>query len=162
MNLPLISPFVAPLKHVFSTAMQLEVDTLAPVTVRSGNSSYDVAGMVTIKGEIEGSIAISLAKPTAERLVRLFTGRLITADHPDFVDALGELVSLVCAHARGRMENTPRVLTGHPQVALAPVSSLVRPRGVPCAVVLCASDCGPFALEVALTATQTAGAVRAA
>lgn len=161
MNLAIVTPFVDALKHVFESAMQLQVDTLAPVSVRSGTSSYDVAGLVTIKGEIEGSIAISLARPTAERIVRLFTGKAITADHPDFADAIGELVSLVCAHARGRMEHAPRVLTSHPQVAMAPVSSLVRPRGVPCAVILCASDCGPFALEVALTTADPAVSIAA-
>lgn len=146
----LITPFIASLQNVFSTMMQLPV-TVGEPTIKGGASpTYDVSGIIGMSGDAVGNVVLSFPMATAQRLVAIFTGTEMTADNPDFADAIGELTNMISGNAKGMFTGKKKVSISCPSVVLGAGHTIARPKDVPCIVIPATTDCGQLVLEIAI------------
>ncbi len=157
-----ITPFIASIQNVFSTMMQLPVTIGEPRLKESSGTSYDVSGIIGMSGDVVGSVVLSFPKATAQRLVTLFTGTEMTADNPDFPDAIGELANMVSGNAKGQFAGKKKVTISCPSVVIGPDHTVARPKDLPCIVFPCTTDCGEFVVEVAIAERPAAASTAAA
>ncbi len=144
-----ITPFIASIQNVFSTMLQLPVRIGDPAIKETPNTTFDVSGIIGMSGEVAGSVVLSFPKASAERIVSLFTGSTLTADNPDFADAIGELTNMISGNAKG-MFGKRKVSISCPSVIIGANHSVARPKDVPCVAIPCDTDCGNLVIEVAI------------
>lgn len=156
-----ITPFIASIQNVFSTMLQLPVNIGDPSVKENPATTYDVSGIIGMSGDVSGSVAVSFPKATAERVVSLFTGTTMTAEHPDFADAIGELTNMISGNAKG-MFGKKSVSISCPSVILGSNHIVARPKDVPCIAIPCSTDCGELVIEVAIQERGAAAASTAA
>jgi chemotaxis protein CheX len=145
-----ITPFITSIQNVFSTMMQLPVTIGEPRIKDTAATTYDVSGIIGMSGDVVGSVVLSFPKITAQRLVTLFTGTEMTAEHADFPDAIGELANMVSGNAKGQFAGKKKVTISCPSVVIGQNHSVARPKDLPCIVFPCSTDCGEFVVEVAI------------
>ncbi len=145
-----ITPFITSIQNVFSTMLQLPVTIGEPTIKESPATTFDVSGIIGMSGEVSGSIALSFPKATAERIVSLFTGSTMTADNPDFADAIGELTNMISGNAKGMFTGKKKVSISCPSVIIGQNHVVARPKDLPCIVIPCKTDCGDLTMEIAI------------
>ena len=149
MDPALITPFVKSVQNVFATMLQMPVEVEDPQIKQAKSTTYDVSAIIGMSGDCVGSVVLSFEQESALRIVALFTGIEVTVDSPDFADAVGELVNMISGGAKAMFEgrkasiSTPSVVLGSSHV----VSSQ---KDVPTIVLPCVTDCGRFAIEIAI------------
>lgn len=149
MNASYITPFITSIQNVFSTMLQLDVVIDDPVLKTDYSSPHDVSGIIGMSGEVMGSVALSFPSATATRIVALFTGTDLKLGDPDFGDAIGELVNMVCGGAKANFP-ARKVSISIPSVVVGSGHQIARSREVPCVIIPCKTDCGDLAIEVAI------------
>ncbi|MEM8835207.1 MAG: chemotaxis protein CheX [Planctomycetota bacterium] len=149
MDETIIAPFIKTTHHLFATMLQLEVRVGQPAQKEADAPSYDVSGIISIAGDVVGSIVLSFREETATRVVSLFTGSEVNELNDDLCDAIGELVNMVAGGAKAQLQgkncsiSTPSVIIGSNHV--------VHTGGdVVCVSIPCDCDCGEFAIELAV------------
>lgn len=144
-----ILPFIHSVQNVFETMVQLPIKVGAPTLKQAGQPSFDISGIISMTGDVDGTVVLSFPYATAERIVSLFTGMQLAHTHADFPDAIGELVNMVSGGAKAKFTgkhvsiSCPSVVVGHEHIVFGR-------KDVVCVVLPCASDCGDFAVEVLL------------
>lgn len=156
-----ITPFIASIQNVFSTMMQLPVTIGEPHLKSEGNLSYDVSGIIGMTGDVVGSVVVSFPSSTAVACVALFSGTKLAPDHPDFADAIGELVNMISGGAKGMFQGKKKVSISCPSVVMGRSHIVARQKDVPCIVIPCTTDCGELVIEVSIREAATAGAAGA-
>jgi chemotaxis protein CheX len=161
-----ITPFIAAVQNVFATMMQLQVTINDPTIKQSPLASYDVSGVIGLSGDAIGSVVLSMPYSTAARVVQLFTGTDIAINHPDFADAVGELINMISGNAKAGFPKGKNSIST-PTVIVGQQHTVAMPKDTPCIVIPCSCDCGEFAVEVAIKpkaaeAAQTASQPAAA
>lgn len=157
-----ITPFIASIKNVFSTMMQLEVRVEEPTLKELHTAKYDASAIIGLSGEVVGSVILSLPGDTAERVAGLFTGTEMSLQHPDFPDAIGELVNMIAGGAKAQFP-LKSVSISTPSVILGEHHSVLKQKEIQSIVIPCTTDCGELAIEVAVKAVEKqAGAPAAA
>lgn len=149
MDASYIKPFVASIQNVFATMMQLPVSLGTPHLKAKPAASADVTGIIGLSGDVVGTVALSFPDETALRVVALFAGQQFPNDSPDFADAIGELVNMVCGGAKAMFTNK-KVSISCPSVVIGAGHQVATPQDTPCVVIPCATDCGTLAIEVAI------------
>ncbi len=150
-----ITPFIASAQNVFSTMMQLDLTPGTPTIKESRGMRHEVSGIITMGGDVIGSVVLTLSEQTALRMVALFTGDEIGVDDPDFADVIGELLNMICGGAKALFPGEIVVLS-IPSVVTGTGHAVSQPKDVPCVVIPFASDCGELAIEVCIRAEITA------
>lgn len=156
-----IKPFIASIQNVFSTMMQLPVTVQAPKIKDDPSMTYDVSGIIGLSGDVVGSVVLSFPKDTAERIVSLLTGSPMTADSPDFADAIGEIVNMVSGGAKASFTGK-KVSISCPSVVVGAGHKVAKQTDAPTIVIPCATDCGEVAIEVTIQAADAAIKAKAA
>jgi chemotaxis protein CheX len=156
-----IKPFIASIQNVFSTMMQLPVTVQAPKIKDDPGMTYDVSGIIGLSGDVVGSIVLSFPKDTAERIVSLLTGSPMTAESPDFADAIGEIVNMVSGGAKANFAGK-KVSISCPSVVVGTGHKVAKQHDAPTIVIPCATDCGEVAIEVTIQAADAAVKAKAA
>lgn len=156
-----IKPFIASIQNVFSTMMQLPVTVLPPKIKDNPGMTYDVSGIIGLSGDVVGSVVLSFPKDTAERIVSLLTGSPMTADSPDFADAIGEIVNMVSGGAKASFTGK-KVSISCPSVVVGTGHKVAKQTDAPTIVIPCATDCGEVAIEVTIQAADAAVKAKAA
>lgn len=144
-----ITAFVNAAQGVFQTMLQLPVEIGTPQYKQSEQSGYDVSGIIGMSGGVEGAVILSFPTTTAERVVSLFTGETISCEHEDFADAVGELVNMISGSAKAQFDGEP-VNISCPSVVMGHDHIVIGRKDAVRIVIPCSSDCGQFALEVAI------------
>lgn len=144
-----IKPFISSVQNVFSMMLQLQVTIKDPVLRTGSQSTYDVSGIIGLTGDVVGNVVLSFPVDSAERMVALFTGESIAADHEDFTDAIGELVNMVSGNAKADFEDR-EVSISCPSVVVGADHHIGRPKEIPCVAIPCESDCGDFVVEICI------------
>lgn len=152
-----ITPFIGSIQNVFSTMLQMPVTVLEPKIKQGNHATYDVSGIITMSGDVTGTIVLSFPSDTAERLVTLFVGMEMPKDSPDFVDAVGELVNMVSGNAKASFEGL-NVAISCPSVIIGEHHAVATSTDAPCVVIPCETDCGEVAIEIAIRETTAGGA----
>jgi len=150
-----IIPFVKSVQNVFETMLQMPVQTGQPTLKTSPAPGYDVSGIIGMVGDVEGAVVLSFPTATAERVVSIFTGMSIDVKHEDFADAVGELVNMISGGAKAQFTGKS-VSISCPSVIIGGDHTVFGRKDLVCISIPCTSDCGEFAVEVALRANDLA------
>ncbi|HEX3356000.1 MAG TPA: chemotaxis protein CheX [Tepidisphaeraceae bacterium] len=152
LNPKLIVPFVNSVRNVFTTMVGV-VTTVERPTYKSGPAvSYDVSAIIGFSGQVIGSVVVSFQMDAALKLVKAFAGVDLTADSPDFADAIGELANMIAGNAKKDLGATASITC--PSVVLGANHVIARLRGVPCVIIPCKTPVGDFAVEVNMKQTD--------
>lgn len=154
-----ITPFIKSVQNVFNMMLQLDVTVEDPHLKTDAKSTYDVSGIIGLSGDVVGSAVLSFPTDAAERIVALFTGEQISVDHPDFADAIGELINMVTGNAKADFAGR-NVSISCPNVVRGKDHTIARPREIPTVLIPCTTDCGELMLEISLQ-DATSGAAGA-
>lgn len=150
MDAGLITPFAQSIQNVFSMMLQLPVTAADPV-VRTGDSpAHGVSGIIGMSGDVTGSVALSLRTETALAIVELFCGERLDPADPDFADAIGELVNMICGGAKAMFGETRSVSISCPSVIVGEGHGVAMPSDIPCIAIPCSTEFGEFVIEVAI------------
>ena len=162
MNPSYITPFVASIKNVFSTMLQLDVTVLEPKLKEAPDPTHDVSGIIAMSGEVEGNITLSFNTEAASAIVALFCGEKLEPGTPDFVDAVGELVNMVSGGAKAKFPQGGGVSISCPSVIIGSSHTVSNRSDTPCVIIPCSTDCGELTIEVALREAKENNASAAA
>jgi chemotaxis protein CheX len=157
-----IVSFVGAIKNVFSTMLNTEVTFSKPHMKSPGTACSGVSGIIAFTGTVSGSIVVSLPVEVAAKLVKQFAGLELPPDHPDFADAVGELVNMIAGGAKAnfKMEG---VAISCPSVVVGKDHQVFHRKDEPIIVIPCLTALGQFGTEISLrTEANTAAAVRTA
>ncbi|MEQ8845635.1 MAG: chemotaxis protein CheX [Phycisphaerales bacterium] len=149
MDPALITPFIKSVQNVFATMLQLPVDVEEPTIKQGKSTTYDVSAIIGMSGDCVGSVVLSFEQESALRIVSLFTGTEVTADSPDFADAVGELVNMISGGAKALFVGRKASIST-PSVVLGPSHVVSSQKDMPVIVLPCVTDCGRFAIEIAI------------
>ncbi|MEO0511314.1 MAG: chemotaxis protein CheX [Planctomycetota bacterium] len=144
-----ISPFIESVQNVFSTMLQLPVVVGEPRLKTDPKASYDITGIIGLSGDVSGAVALSFPRTTAERIVAIFCGMEISADHADFPDAVGELVNMISGGAKANFPNR-NVSISCPSVIIGEGHRVMNQSETPAAILPFETDCGVMAVEIAV------------
>ena len=145
-NPKLIVPFIASVKSVLKTMLNIELE-LGKIGLKTTPApSYDVSAIVGFSGQIIGSVVVSFQKGAAEKLASAFAGSSMKAADPDFADAIGELGNMIAGGAKTNLGLVANITV--PNVVIGSGHVIARLRDVPCVVVPCKTPAGDFAVEI--------------
>ena len=148
----LVEPFADAVREVLRTMTGIDPVVGPPHVKRNAAAADGVCGIILFYGQVTGSVVLRFSTAAAEGLVEAFTGMKLRCDHPDFVDAVGELANMVAGNAKQRLNRRASIST--PRVAFGGYS--VPSGDVPCLVIPCGCPHGVFAVEVSLKANAKA------
>lgn len=149
MDVRFINPFLQSVKHVFATMLQTEVMVSKPVIKSVDEHTADVSAVIGLSGDAVGAVVLSFPMSTATKIATKFAGVELSVHHPDFCDALGELVNMVAGHAKSKFEglsasiSLPSVVIGHEHV-------VNHTRQAPRIALPCDSILGRFCVEIVI------------
>ena len=107
-------------------------------------------GVVSLSGDLEGVIQLTLPIDVAERMATLFVGAAIDRDNPDFTDAIGELVNIVGGGTKAEL--SPKAASmSVPTVILGDPDDVSHEPSLTFETIDFVSDCGTFRAQAALT-----------
>lgn len=150
-----ITPFVASIQNVFSTMLQLPVTINAPSIKRGASPTHDVSGIIGMSGDVVGFVTLSFPMDTAKAVVALFAGEAVDPGRPDFADAIGELVNMVCGGAKAGFKDKA-VSISCPSVVIGNNHTLATQTDLTCVCIPCSTDCGEVVIEVAIRPADAA------
>lgn len=157
MDASYITPFIKSIQNVFSTMLQLPVTIGKPHLKEGASPTHDVSGIIGMSGDVVGVIALSFPEDTASAVVSLFVGEQIDSTSPDFADAVGELVNMVCGGAKAEFKSSD-VRISVPSVICGKDHVLSKQSGVPCVCIPCQTDCGSLVIEIAIRLAESTSA----
>ncbi len=144
-----IIPFIKSVQNVFETMLQLPVQIGQPEIKHPGDSGHDVSAIIGMSGDVDGSVVLSFPTATAVRIVSLFTGTELEANHEDFADAVGELVNMISGGAKAQFPGK-NVSISCPSVVVGQSHQVYGRKDVVAICIPCDSDCGQFNVEVSI------------
>ncbi|MDX2115032.1 MAG: chemotaxis protein CheX [Planctomycetota bacterium] len=147
MDSTLILPFIKSTQNIFGTMFQMEVSCGAPEVKRSEHPSHDVSAIISMSGDIEGSVVLSFPMDTARRAVAVFTGSDGPMSDEDLSDAVGELVNMIAGGAKAQFQGR-NVAISCPSVVIGPSHAVFGAKDIVRVVIPCSCDCGDFNVEV--------------
>lgn len=160
MNSDHIAAIIKSMTTVSSTMLDLSVTLGAPALRESPNSEHDVSAIIGLSGDCVGTIALSFPTATALAMVERFTGAPVTADDPDFTDAVGEIANMVTGSAKASFVGYD-VSISCPSVIVGPGHRISQQSELPAVEIPVESECGTFVILVAYR-TAKANEMRAA
>lgn len=140
---------VSAIRNVFTTMLKTEVTFGKPHIKQVGAPSNGVSGIIGFTGAVRGSIIVCFPLDVASTLMHRFAGAELPPDHPDFADAIGELVNMVAGGTKTQI-NQPDVAIGCPSVIIGKEHQVFQRKDEAVAVVPCTCSAGVFTVEVAL------------
>ncbi len=149
--------FVRSVQNVFQTMLQMHVDVGKPALKQERQPAYDVSGIIGMSGDVEGTVVLSFPTATAERITSVFTGMELDRAHEDFADAVGELVNMVSGGAKAQLQQ--QINMSCPSVVVGSDHVVFGRKDTACIVIPCSSECGEFAVEVAIRQVAAPAAV---
>jgi len=152
MDVRYINPFLAAVKDVFETMIEVSFSVGKPCLKKDGIPSYEVSSIIGISGEVTGSVVINLSEKTALQLASALLGEELSELDEDCVDAIGEIANMVAGSAKNGfpVANTslsvPTVVIGKHEVNY--------PSSIPIISIPCETSEGEFGVDIALKVTH--------
>lgn len=150
MDASTITPYIDSTRDVFRTMLGLPVSCGCPVLVRKvGAGDADVSGIIGMSGDVRGTVVLAFPMATAIGVVSRFAACSPDPESDDFADAVGELVNMISGAAKAKFDgrivsiSCPSVILGRGH-RIQQMSDSIAVR------IPCESECGPFAVEVAI------------
>lgn len=155
MDVRYVNPFIAAIKHVFKTMLEIDVFVGRPCIKDSDAALSDVSAIIGLSGKATGSIAMCFSQNTAVRLGSRFAKTQLSAyDMVPLADALGELTNIVAGQAKAHLPNVP-VTISLPRVIVGADHRLVESVVSPVLLLPCDSSLGRFSVEVMMQVQKT-------
>lgn len=149
MDQSFIIPFIKATTNVFETMFQSPVSMGKP-EIRRDETPFDVSGIITFSGDVEGGVNLCFPTATAHRLVSLFTGMdMSDASSDDLCDAVGEIVNMIAGGAKAQFSGK-QVSISTPTVVIGAAHSVYGKRDAVTVFIPCECDCGEFGVEIVL------------
>lgn len=149
MDVRYINPFITAIKNVFSTMVHTQVTIAKPLLRPRDICSADVSGVIGLSGDVTGAVVLSFPEDVACAVASKFAGLELSIDHPDFVDAIGELANMVAGNAKKDF-NGINVSISLPSVICGAGHVVSQSGATPQLIIPCKTDIGSFYVEVAL------------
>src|SRR5262245_34293458 len=111
MNVEYINPFISSTVKVFSTMLGVELTRGQIYAKSASNPECEVSGIVGLSGKAQGTIVLSLTRPTAIAVTEKLLGERPPEINADVVDAVGELANMVVGAAKAQLEKFELSLT---------------------------------------------------
>lgn len=148
MDVRYINPFLAAVKDVFETMIDVSFSVGKPCLKKDGIPAHEVSSIIGISGEVTGSVVINLSEKTALQLASALLGEQLSRLDEDCVDAIGEIANMVAGSAKNGfpVANTslsvPTVVIGKHEVNY--------PSSIPIISIPCETSEGKFGVDIAL------------
>jgi len=151
MDVRYINPFLAAVKDVFETMIEVSFSVGKPCLKKDSIPLHEVSSIIGISGEVTGSVVINLSERTALQLASALIGEQLLELDEDCVDAIGEIANMVAGSAKNGfpVQNTslsvPTVVIGKHKVNY--------PSAIPIISIPCETSEGQFGVDIALKET---------
>jgi chemotaxis protein CheX len=104
MEVKFVNPFIAAVRMVFKTMLNIELVLGAPGLKELKTTSGDVTGIMSMMGDKKGTLALSFREKGALFVFNSLMGEEASSISPEVVDAIGELTNIVSGQVRKEFE----------------------------------------------------------
>ena len=140
-----VNPFLKSTVETFKTMVGLAATPGKPYLFESG--STDISGVITITGDIHGTVAIAYPRGTALKISSKFLGEDINELNSSVNDCIGELSNIITGFAKKDLQSL-RVSISLPKIMLDQSPTAYMPKGVPIMCIPFNSEIGSFVMEI--------------
>ena len=144
----LIVPFFGSIRAVFNTMLHTQITVGAPYLRNDDKATHMVSTIVGFSGQLTGSVTVSFTAESASKIASEFAGTPLDLQSPDFADAIGELANMIAGAAKKHLAGSSSITI--PSVVIGPDHAIARHRDIPCVVIPCTCQAGPFTVEVSI------------
>lgn len=141
--------FINAMTKVLQTMLRTEVSFDKPFLKKRAEPSHEVSGIIGFSGNVFGTIVVSFPEKVAGTLVERFVGEAIDPAHPDFVDAIGEMVNMIAGGAKATF-GVEDIHISCPTVIMGSNYQVFQLKDCPIIAIPCTCDVGCFVAEIAL------------
>ena len=149
MDVRFINPFIEAIQKVFKTMLSVDTIIGKPFLKENDCQDTEVSALIGLSGDAVGSIVLCFPQSTAIGIASGLAGEKLTVDHPDFGDALGEMVNMVAGQAKSKFEGLSCSIS-LPQVLSGSELKVLRSSQETTLVLPCDSTLGKFRVEVTM------------
>ncbi len=148
MDVKYINPFLAAVKNVFDTMIEVPFNLGKPNLRKDPVPLHEVSAIIGLSGGVTGCVVLSLSEEVSFLLIEGLTGEKPSALDNDATDAIGEIANMIAGNAKKDFPGTdnsisvPSVVIGKHHVCY--------PSGVPIISIPCETGCGRLAIDVAI------------
>jgi len=160
MDVKYINPFLASLRNVFDTMLQIPFTIGKPSIKHDQVPRYDISSIIGLSGNVTGCVVLNLSQELALQLASALTGEEVVELDEDCSDAIGEIANMIAGGAKKDFPgednsiSVPSIVIGRHRVGY--------PRGLPIVSIPCDTSVGRLVVEVALQENSMPVAVGAA
>lgn len=157
MKMQYITPFVTSTMKTLKSMLNCAAEQGTPFMKETTQPQFDVAGVASLSGIVEGTVVLSLSRKAAIEAVNATMAEPPKDANPYVADVIGELTNIIVGNAQQELDHfklkvgLPTVLIGRSQCVEFPANVL--PLCVPLE-----TDWGPISLEVGYTERVEAAA----
>lgn len=148
MNVEYINPFLAALKNVFNTMVDLPFTIKNPSLKKGWDTAHDVNGVIGISGQVKGQVVVSFPQPIALTVASTLLGEKISEVGRSCADAIGEIANMVAGDAKKDFPEKDTTIS-IPTIIIGRNRS-VFPTDVPVISIPCRTTGGEFVVEIAV------------
>lgn len=157
MDVRFINAFTDAIGTVFKTMLSVETVIGKPfVKTQDDSFDADVYAMIGLSGDTSGMVVLSFPDKTGLKVASSLSGETMKLDHPDFGDALGEVINMIAGHAKAQFEGLSTNIS-LPKVILGKTLNST-PSKDPTLILPCDSTMGRFRLEVSMRSNTKSAA----
>ena len=103
MDATFVNPFIEGALYILDTTALVKVKPEAIFLKKDTISLGDITGMLTMDGDVSGSIAVSFQKKSILGVVSAMFGEEMTEMNEEIDDAVGEISNMVAGHVTTKM-----------------------------------------------------------
>jgi len=140
--------FETAIQNVFKTMLDTHVRVSPPALKTKQLRTFDISGIISFTGEIQGSCVMRMNNETGINLVEKFAMEKYEIEDEDFIDAYGELCNMVSGNAKKNFKMDAGISIS--SVIFGSGHMVARLKGVPAYIIYCSTDSGDFVLELNL------------
>jgi len=146
-----VNPFIIAATEVLNEIVGVKPKLSKPYAKQTDEPLFDISGIIGLTGEAVGSIAFSLPKQTALKMVSKFIGEEVLGLSADTRDAIGEITNIMAGRVKKIFyEKKIHIKISLPNVIVGKEHAISSAKGVPTIIIPFDSELGNFAIQVSL------------
>ncbi|MGC9257277.1 chemotaxis protein CheX [Desulfurella sp.] len=146
-----INPFILATTEIFKDIVGVEPKLSKPYVKQTDEPLFDISGIIGLTGEAVGSIAFSLPKQTALKIVSKFIGGEVLGLSADTRDAIGELTNIIAGRVKKIFyEKKIHIKISIPNVIVGKEHTISSAKGTSTIVIPFECELGDFAVQISL------------
>lgn len=149
MDVNYINPFISSTIATYKNMLACDAVPGAPSLKNAPYPTYDITGNIGLSGTAQGIVAMSYSEKSALDTIGKMLGFEISANGPEVVDGIGEIVNIVAGFAKKDLTQYDLTIS-LPNVVIGKDVVVVAPTGIKTIIVPFECEIGNFTIEVAL------------